>query len=224
MLLQETIDRIQPISRGFYARAQSAIDGLTKPVGSLGRLEDLAARYVAMTQVFPPKIPQAMVFTLAADHGVAGEGVSAYPSSVTAQMVQNFLKGGAAVNVLARQVGSAVRVVDMGVQSDLAHLPGLIIRKIGMGTKNFLRGPAMSREEAVYSIETGIRLIHDVRAEGIGRAWRNGYREYDRKQCHNGGYDWQACGGSHRLWNRPGCSNPDEENARDRTSDHPAWS
>lgn len=167
MLLQKTLDDIQPVTREFYACAQAALNRLTKPVGSLGRLEDLAARYVSITQLFPPTVPEALVFTLAADHGVAGEGVSAYPSSVTAQMVLNFIKGGAAINVLARQVGATVRVVDMGVQSHLGHLPGLIVHKVGMGTKNFLKGPAMSREEAVQSIEIGIRLIMDAYAEGI---------------------------------------------------------
>ncbi len=167
MGLQQTIDCIQPVNREFHARAQAALNRLTKPVRSLGRLEDLAAQYVAITQVFPPTAPKALVFTLAADHGVAGEGVSAYPSSVTAQMVQNFINGGAAVNVLAKQVGAGVRVVDMGVQCDLGHLPGLIVHKVGMGTKNFLKGPAMSREEAVQSIEIGIRLVRDAYAEGI---------------------------------------------------------
>jgi nicotinate-nucleotide--dimethylbenzimidazole phosphoribosyltransferase len=167
MRLQETIDCIQPVNRDFYACAQAALNRLTKPVGSLGRLEDLAAQYVAMSQSFPPTVPEALVFTLAADHGVAGEGVSAYPSSVTAQMVQNFLKGGAAINILARQVGAAVSIVDMGVQTDLGNLPGLIVHKVGMGTKNFLEGPAMSREEAIQSIEIGIRLVMDAYAEGV---------------------------------------------------------
>jgi nicotinate-nucleotide--dimethylbenzimidazole phosphoribosyltransferase len=167
MLLQKTIKSIQPVNRDLYACAQAALNRLTKPVRSLGRLEDLAAQYVAISQLFPPTAPEALVFTLAADHGVAEEGVSAYPSSVTAQMVENFIKGGAAINVLARQVGARVRVVDMGVQSDLGNLPGLIVHKVGMGTKNFLKGPAMSREEAVQSIESGIRLIMDAYAEGI---------------------------------------------------------
>ena len=100
-----------------------------------------------------------MVFVLAADHGVSGEGVSAYPSSVTAQMVKNFLQGGAAINVLARQIGAKVRVVDMGVQEDMGAPPGLWVRKIGLGTRNICEGPAMSREQAVQSVEDGIRLV-----------------------------------------------------------------
>lgn len=147
--------------------AHAGLNRLTKPVGSLGRLEELAVQYVACTQCFPPAMPKALVFTLAADHGVAEEGVSAYPSSVTAQMVKNFLKGGAAVNVLARQVGAEVRVVDMGVQEELAPLPGLVGHKIGKGTRNFLKGPAMSREEAFRSIDIGIGLVREAHAEGI---------------------------------------------------------
>ena len=167
MKLQETIDCLEPVNRDFYACAQTALNKLTKPVRSLGRLEDLAAQYVAISRVFPPATPEALVFTLAADHGVVEEGVSAYPSSVTAQMVQNFINGGAAINVLARQVGARVRVVDMGVHTDLGDLHGLIVRKIGKGTKNFLKAQAMSREEAVQSIETGIRLVTDAYAEGV---------------------------------------------------------
>jgi nicotinate-nucleotide--dimethylbenzimidazole phosphoribosyltransferase len=167
MLLKKTIADIQPVDTDFYDCAQKALNGLTKPVGSLGRLEELAARYVAISRLFPPSIPQSLVFTLAADHGVTTEGVSAYPSSVTAQMVENFIKGGAAINVLARQVGAMVRVVDMGVQRDLGHLPGLLVHKVGMGTNNFAEGPAMSREEAVKSIETGIHLIQEAYAEGF---------------------------------------------------------
>ena len=107
-----------------------------------------------------------MVLTLAADHGVAREGVSAYPSTVTAQMVRNFLNKGAAINVLAKQVGAQVCVVDMGVQSDLGHLPGLFNRKIALGTKNFTQGPAMSYEQALQSVEVGIRLASDGAGDG----------------------------------------------------------
>jgi nicotinate-nucleotide--dimethylbenzimidazole phosphoribosyltransferase len=166
-LIQNIIASIQPMSRDFHARAQLALDQLTKPVGSLGRLEELAAQYVAITQELPPGIPEPVVLTLAADHGVAREGVSAYPSSVTAQMVMNFLNGGAAINVLAKQVGAQVRVVDMGVESDLGHLPGLLDHKIGLGTNNFAEGPAMSYEQALQSIEVGIRLARDAYADGL---------------------------------------------------------
>ena len=166
-LIQKTIARIQPKSQEFQARAELALDQLTKPVGSLGRLEKLAAQYVAIRQELPPAMPQSGVFTLAADHGVVREGVSAYPASVTAQMVKNFLNGGAAINVLASQVGAQVRVVDMGVESDLGNLPGLLSRKIGCGTNNFADGPAMSHEQATHSVEVGIGLALDAYANGL---------------------------------------------------------
>ncbi len=166
-LIQDTIDSIRPISKDFQARAQVSLDQLTKPVGSLGCLEELAAQYVAIRQELPPLMPEPVVLTLAADHGVVREGVSAYPSSVTAQMVMNFLNGGAAINVIAKQVGAQVRVVDMGVESDLGHLPGLLDHKIGLGTNNFVKGPAMSHEQALQSIEVGIRLARDVYDDGL---------------------------------------------------------
>lgn len=165
--IQEAIASIRPVRRDFHTRAKVALNQLTKPVGSLGRLEELAAQYVAITQEIPPGMPEPVVLTLAADHGVAREGVSAYPSSVTVQMVMNFLNGGAAINVLAKQVGAQVRVVDMGVESDLGNLPGLLDHKIGLGTNNFVEGPAMSHEQALQSIEVGIRLARDAYADGL---------------------------------------------------------
>ncbi len=165
--IQETIASIKPVSRDFQARAQLALDHLTKPVGSLGRLEELAAQYVAISQELPPVMPEPVILTLAADHGVAREGVSAYPSSVTAQMVLNFLHGGAAINVLARQVSAKVRVVDMGVECDMENHSGLLVHKIGKGTNNFVEGSAMTFEQALKSIEVGIELAHDAYADGL---------------------------------------------------------
>jgi nicotinate-nucleotide--dimethylbenzimidazole phosphoribosyltransferase len=166
-LIDDTISSIQPISRDFHARACVHLDQLTKPVGSLGRLEELAAQYVSISQVLPPVMPKPVVFTLAADHGVVREGVSAYPSSVTAQMVENFLDGRAAINVLAKQIGATIQVVDMGVQTDLENHSGLLVHKIGYGTNNFAEGPAMSQEQALKSIEVGIRLARDACANGM---------------------------------------------------------
>ena len=165
--IQETLAAIQPVSQAGMCRAQVLWDRLTKPQGSLGRLESVGTQYVAITQSLPVKNPDAMVFVLAADHGVAREGVSAYPSSVTVQMVKNFLQGGAAINVLARQIGAKVRVVDMGIQEDIGAPPGLWVRKIGLGTRNMCEGPAMSREQAVQSVEDGIRLVQEAYADGI---------------------------------------------------------
>lgn len=167
MNLDETIKNIQPLNPKFRTLAKSRLDCLTKPKGSLGRLEELAAHYVAITEELTPSCPRAVVLTMAADHGVVVEGVTAYPSSVTAKMVHNFLNGGAAINVLARHVGAEVRVVDLGVGSDLGRPAGLRVRKIGLGTKNFAVGPAMSREEARQSIETGIDLVAESYADGF---------------------------------------------------------
>lgn len=166
--LEKSLENILPPDWSLLSQAQSRLNRLTKPIGSLGRLEDLAAHYVAMTRQLPPKLPHAMVMTMAADHGVAVEGVSAYPSSVTAQMVLNFLSGGAGVNVLARHVGADVRIIDLGVASTIANPGNLIVRKIGGGTKNFVYGPAMSRAQAIQALETGIHLAEEAHREGIG--------------------------------------------------------
>ncbi|NKB82495.1 MAG: nicotinate-nucleotide--dimethylbenzimidazole phosphoribosyltransferase [Nitrospirales bacterium] len=166
-MLHQTLRRIEPVDPNLLVQAQIKLDQLTKPLGSLGRLEELAAQYVAISGNLNPSCPRSRVLTLAADHGIACEGVSAYPSSVTSQMVSNFLNGGAAINILARHVGAEVQVVDMGVSRDLSHLTGLVVRKVGLGTKNFLHGPAMTREEAIQSVEAGIALVEQAYAEGV---------------------------------------------------------
>ncbi|MCA9471660.1 MAG: nicotinate-nucleotide--dimethylbenzimidazole phosphoribosyltransferase [Nitrospira sp.] len=162
-----TMKTILPIDPRLITRAQARLDRLTKPLGSLGRLEHLAALYSAISQEEKPQCPRGRVLTLAGDHGVVTEGVSVYPSSVTAQMVVNFLHGGAAINVLARQMGVEVQIVDMGVASDLDHLDGLVVRKIGPGTKNMVLGPAMTRDEAIRSVETGIELVEQAFSDGV---------------------------------------------------------
>jgi nicotinate-nucleotide--dimethylbenzimidazole phosphoribosyltransferase len=139
------------------APARRHLDALTKPPGSLGRLEDLAARLVALTGR-APRVEQPVVFTFAADHGVVAEGVSAYPQSVTAQMVENFLRAGAAINVLARQAGARVVVADFGVASPVAATADLVRCPLGAGTASMVRGPAMSVAQAVRGIEAGARL------------------------------------------------------------------
>jgi len=140
---------------------------LTKPAGSLGRLEDLSIRIAGMTGQLDPPLELAVVFTLAADHGVAEEGVSAYPADVTAQMVANFLRGGAAINVLAHVVGARVVVADLGVKSDLAQADGLVSRKIRPGTANITHGPAMTEREAARAIEAGRGLVRDELTQGL---------------------------------------------------------
>jgi nicotinate-nucleotide--dimethylbenzimidazole phosphoribosyltransferase len=168
MLSRETIGRIQPTDRRLLAQAQARLDRLTKPIGSLGRLEELAALYVMITGEMKPKVPRGTVFTFAADHGVTAEGVSAYPSAVTPQMVLNFLRGGAGVNVLARHVGIEVRVVDIGVAFDFEGISGLIHKKVMPGTKNMLVESAMSPAQAEQALQVGIDLATEAGRQGIG--------------------------------------------------------
>jgi nicotinate-nucleotide--dimethylbenzimidazole phosphoribosyltransferase len=166
MTLAEIVRHIHPIDQVCMERAQLRLDRLTKPQRSLGRLEELAVRYAGITGEDRPKVPSAVVLTFAADHGVTDEGVSAYPREVTAQMVLNFLRGGAGVNVLASHVGAEVRVVDIGVDHDFGPLPRLIARKVARGTKNFLREPAMSVAQTTQALEVGMALADELAAEG----------------------------------------------------------
>jgi nicotinate-nucleotide--dimethylbenzimidazole phosphoribosyltransferase len=169
-LLQDTLAEIHPVNSDLLKKAQTKLDNKTKPLGSLGRLEEFARRFAAIAGTLDPDAEKKVIFTFAADHGVVEEGVSAFPKEVTPQMVFNFLRGGAGVNVLARHAGIEVRVVDMGVDHDFGNIPGLIHRKIARGTRNFAKGPAMSREEAVAAVETGIALANVCRAEGVAMA------------------------------------------------------
>lgn len=155
---------IPPVDTAARSRAAVRLDSLTKPRGSLGVLEDLAARVCAITSEARPSLSRKLVVVMAADHGVVSEGVSAYPQSVTQAMVGNFLSGGAAINVLARHVGSDLMVVDMGVAADLPRDERLVVRKVGYGTKNMAVGPAMGREEATRCVETGISLVEEYHA------------------------------------------------------------
>lgn len=165
--LSKLLDRIEAPDGSTGLEAQRALDQLTKPPGSLGRLEELARRLAEISGRFPPRVAHAVIFTLAADHGVVAEGVSAYPQIVTAQMVENLLRGGAAVNVLARHVGAKVVVVDMGVAVPLPPHPGLLSRRIAPGTRNMAKGPAMTRDDAVAAIETGVALVDGERGHGL---------------------------------------------------------
>ena len=140
---------------------------LTKPAGSLGRLEELSIRLAGMTGRLDPPLDHAVVFTLAADHGVAAEGVSVYPREVTAQMVLNFLRGGAAINVLARHLGARVVIADIGVDADIASHPNLRAVKVRRGTGNIAVGPAMTVEQAREAIEIGRQLVRGEVAAGL---------------------------------------------------------
>lgn len=165
--LQETIARIGSLDGMAMAAARARQDSLTKPPGSLGRLEELSVKIAGITGKAVPSISRKAIIVMAGDHGIAREGVSAYPQEVTPQMVYNFLRGGAAINVLARHVGARVVVVDIGVAAALEAHDGLVSRKIAFGTANFLKAPAMSREQAVEAVETGIEVFEAELAQGL---------------------------------------------------------
>lgn len=170
-LLKNTAMAIKPVSEDWYAAAQKHLDNLTKPPGSLGRLEEFARRLVAITENKNPSLDKKVIFTLAGDHGVVEEGVSAYPKEVTPQMVFNFLRGGAGINVLARHAGSEIVVVDIGVDHDFGEVGAhsdvpLRIMKVMRGTRNFAKGPAMTRDEAVQCVESGIELANGYSKKG----------------------------------------------------------
>lgn len=160
-LLDTTLSRIGNPDAAASSAARSRQATLTKPPGSLGVLEDLAVRIAGITGKAVPVLGPGTAFVMAADHGVAVEGVSAYPQEVTAAMVRNFLSGGAAVNALAAFSGFRVSVTDCGVASDLGTPPGLRVRKVRPGTDDISRGPAMSRREALRSLEIGIEAFED---------------------------------------------------------------
>ena len=167
-IIQTTLARIKPVNMELLEQAQSRLDNKTKPPGSLGRLEEFARRIVAISGSFEPDTSKKVIFTFAGDHGIVEEGVSLYPKEVTAQMVYNFLAGGAGVNVLARHVGAEVRVVDVGVDFDFNNIPGMLHRKVARGTRNFAIEPAMSREETLAAMQVGIDLANQCKAEGVG--------------------------------------------------------
>ena len=141
------------------AKAKERQDMLTKPTGSLGRLEQLSIQIAGIQGRPIPQIKQKAVIVMAADHGVAARGTSAYPQEVTAQMVLNFLRGGAGINVISRQVGARVIIVDMGVAVKLEANPGLLSRRIAAGTHDMSRGPAMTVAQAQQALETGIEIV-----------------------------------------------------------------
>jgi len=165
--IEETIMGIKPLDEKAMAEARSRQDNLTKPQGSLGHLESLSIQIAGIKGNPRPRITHKVIFTLVGDHGVTREGVSAYPSEVTPQMVYNFLRGGAAINVLARQIGARVIVVDLGVASVLERNPQLKEKKVALGTHNIAEEPAMSHEEAIRAIEAGIELVEEELPKGI---------------------------------------------------------
>ncbi|HEY8345650.1 MAG TPA: nicotinate-nucleotide--dimethylbenzimidazole phosphoribosyltransferase, partial [Symbiobacteriaceae bacterium] len=163
--LHRIAQQIPPLDEAAAERARRHLDSLTKPPGSLGRLEELAIRLAAMTGQMAPPVSPATVLVVAGDHGVTAEGVSAYPAEVTPQMVLNFLRGGAAINALARVSGARVRVVDAGMAVDLEH-PDLTVCKVRRGTGNICREPAMTREETEAALCHGIELADEEAGRG----------------------------------------------------------
>jgi len=166
--IEDTIQKIKPVNFKLMKKAQGKLDNLTKPQGSLGKLEDFARRIVGISGTLSPAIKRKVIFVMAGDHGVVGEGVSAYPQEVTFQMVYNFIRGGAGINVLARHMGAEILVVDMGVAKDFPLEEDIIRKKIAYGTNNMAKGPAMSRDEAERAIIAGIEVFEDeLREMGI---------------------------------------------------------
>ncbi|MBN1122094.1 MAG: nicotinate-nucleotide--dimethylbenzimidazole phosphoribosyltransferase [Anaerolineae bacterium] len=157
-MTQLSLPEIPPYDEQAAAAARQRQNRLTKPTGSLGRLEELSIQLAGIARSAAPRIERKAVVVMAGDHGVVAEGVSAYPQVVTTQMVNNFLNGGAAINVLGRHVGAEIVIVDMGVAADLDPHPDLLVNKIGYGTANIAVGPAMTPAQAVQAIEAGIEI------------------------------------------------------------------
>ena len=166
-LLVETTAAIAPLDTAAVAAARERQASLTKPPGSLGVLEELSVQLAGLSGQCPPPLPApAAVAVFAADHGVHAQRVTPWPQEVTAQMVGNFLAGGAVINALAAQTGAEVVVVDIGVAADLDPTPGLLDRKIRRGTRDMTVEAAMTRDEAVAAIEVGIEVAADLVALG----------------------------------------------------------
>ncbi|XUZ94752.1 nicotinate-nucleotide--dimethylbenzimidazole phosphoribosyltransferase [Streptomyces araujoniae] len=166
-LLQETISAIRPLDAKALGEAWERQKRMTKPAGALGMLEIISAQLSGLSRMCPPPIPEpAAVAIFAGDHGVHAQGVTAWPQEVTAQMVANFLGGGAVCNAFAAQVGAEVCVVDVGVATDLPATPGLLPRKVRKGTADFTTGPALTREDVLAAIEVGIETARDLVAAG----------------------------------------------------------
>jgi nicotinate-nucleotide--dimethylbenzimidazole phosphoribosyltransferase len=161
--MSELIDRtkanIRALDEGAMTAARARQDQLTKPQGALGRLETLSIQLAGITRNPRPRFSRPVIITLAADHGIARQGVSAYPSAVTLQMVLNFVRGGAAINVLARHVGARVVVGDLGVDAEFPDDLGIVHKKIARGTRDFSIEPAMTRAEAERAVEAGIEIV-----------------------------------------------------------------
>lgn len=168
--LHDVTSGIRPVSQEWRQKALERLDRLASPPGSLGDLLVLAEQLAAIKETMKPSVKRKMVVTMAGDHGVVEEGVSAFPQEVTSQMVNNFIVGGAAINVLAEVAGAGVTVVDMGVVTDLSYLAQegkLLSYKIAPGTSNMAKGPAMTREQAERALEIGIEIAGQLVQDGV---------------------------------------------------------
>lgn len=164
-LLEQTIEKILQGDDSWRNKARERLDNLCMPHWALGRLMDLGMDLAAMTRSLQPNVARKTIVTMAGDHGVVSENVSKFPQEVTPQMVYNFVRGGAGINALAKQVDARVVVVDMGIASDLSDLAAdnrIIDKKVAFGTKNIAVGPAMDRDQAVSSIEAGIAVAEQL--------------------------------------------------------------
>lgn len=165
--IEETCRRIKPVDQAWIDKAAAKQLTLTKPPGSLGRLEEIGNRVIAIYETISPSLASKRIYVVAADHGVSAEGVSAYPREVTRQMVLNFLGGGAAINVLARHGNIDIKVVDAGVDGELSSNERLIHKKVMSGTANIALGPAMTREQAENCVAIGIELARTAKRENV---------------------------------------------------------
>ena len=166
-MLKMIIAKIGELDNTAMAAAKARQDMLTKPAGSLGRLEELSIQLAGVSGKEIPEIKDKVIITMAGDHGVVEEGVSAFPQEVTPQMVLNFLYNGAAINVLAKHVGARITVVDMGVAAEMEAHPLLVNKKVAHGTANMTKGPAMTREEAVQAILAGVEVVEAEIEKGL---------------------------------------------------------
>jgi nicotinate-nucleotide--dimethylbenzimidazole phosphoribosyltransferase len=164
---KKVVQDVKPVSREWIAKAYERLDSLTKPRRSLGYLEEMAARYVAIREEQKPVVGKKQVFVFVGDHKVVEEGISAYPAEVTGLMVKNFVLGGAAINVLARRAGAKVEVIDVGMAIDPGKQRGLVKGNIKRGADNIARGPAMTVEEAVRAIGVGIERAEKAAQKGV---------------------------------------------------------
>lgn len=164
-MLEKTIAHIEELDHRAQKEAQNRLDNLTKPPGSLGKLEKIVVQLAGITGKVLPEVNNKTHIVMVADHGIVEEGVSAFPQNVTQKMVKNFINGGAAINVLSEQIGADLKVVDIGMKSDVPNKE-VLSRKVKRGTDNFARGPAMSKKEALTALETGIEITQKCINQG----------------------------------------------------------